>query len=198
MADFIKAAAFLLLDLLSTLAFVGVFALTHNIYAATALGAAIGLGQIGWELARGQRPDAMQWMSLGLVAMFGGATLVTHNPMFIKLKPVLIYLVVGAFMCVPGWMARYMPQVVMDNAPEIPRAFGFVWAGLMFTTAALTFIIAVRFSDRAFAAYLASFPLVSKLALFGAQYAATRILVRRRITARLAGAPLGEGSPASG
>ncbi len=198
MTDFLKAATFLLLDLLSSLAFAGTYALTHNIYVATAVGVAIGLGQIGWELAGGRRPDAMQWMSLGLVLFFGGATLLTHNPLFIKVKPALIYVVVGAFMSVPGWMTRYMPQVVMDNAPEIPRAFGFVWAGLMFTTAAATVVFALRFDDKTYAVYLASFPVLSKLGLFGLQYTTTRILVRRRVLARMAATPAEQGTPALG
>ncbi len=198
MTAFLRAATFLLLDLLSSLAFAGIYALTHNIYLATGVGVAIGLGQIAWELARGQRPDAMQWMSLGLVVLFGGATLFTHNPLFIKVKPALIYLVVGAFMCVPGWMTRYMPQIVMDNAPEIPRAFGHVWAGLMFTTAAATLVFAFRYDDKTYAAYLASFPLLSKFVLFNLQYVVTRILVRRRIMARMAIAPVSEGTAVLG
>ena len=34
-------------------------------------------------------------MSLGLVVVFGGASLVTHDPRFIMLKPTLIYAVIG-------------------------------------------------------------------------------------------------------
>lgn len=190
MASFIKAATFLLLDLLSSLVFAGSYALTHDIYLATGLGVAIGLGQIGWELARRQRPDAMQWMSLGLVLFFGGATLLTHNPLFIKVKPALVYVIVGGFMCVPGWMNRYMPAIVEDNAPDLPRLFGFVWAGLMFFTAAATTFVAFRYDDKTYAEYLASFPLVSKIALFCLQYAVVRVVTERRVRARLASGEL--------
>lgn len=190
MASFLKAAAFLLLDLLSSLVFAGSYALTRNIYLAAGLGIAIGLGQIAWELARRQRPDAMQWMSLGLVLFFGGATLLTHNPLFIKVKPALVYVVVGGFMCVPGWMNRYMPKIVQDNGPDLPFVFGFVWAGLMFFTAAATAFIAFRYDDKTYAVYLASFPLASKIALFLLQYAVIRVVVGRRVRAKLASGEL--------
>jgi intracellular septation protein len=191
MRNLLKPAAFLFLDLLSSLVFAVAFALTSNIYVAAAAGIALGVGQIIWMKARRQKTDALQWMSLGLVITFGGATLVTQNPLFIKVKPAVIYLVVGAFMCVPGWMDRYMPDIVLENAPDVPHVFGFLWAGLMFTTALVTIGVAFRYDDRIYASYLASAPLASKLLLFGLQYLTTRFLVRRRILAKRAAALAG-------
>jgi intracellular septation protein len=191
MRNLLKPAAFLFLDLLSSLVFAVAFALTSNIYVAAAAGIALGVGQIIWMKARRQKTDALQWMSLGLVITFGGATLVTQNPLFIKVKQAVIYLVVGAFMCVPGWMDRYMPDIVLENAPDVPHVFGFLWAGLMFTTALVTIGVAFRYDDRIYASYLASAPLASKLLLFGLQYLTTRFLVRRRILAKRAAALAG-------
>jgi hypothetical protein len=96
-----------------------------------------------------------------------------------------------------------MPDIVKENAPEIPFAFGFLWAGLMFLTAAATVVVAFRYDDKTYAAFLASVPLGSKLALFGVQYLATRFLVRRKMIAKaaaeaqMAGAAGGQ-SPALG
>jgi hypothetical protein len=61
----------------STLLFVIVSALTHNPMLATALAIAAGVGRIGYVRARRQKISAMQWMSLGLVVVFGAATLLT-------------------------------------------------------------------------------------------------------------------------
>jgi intracellular septation protein len=186
MKNLLKPATLLLLDLLSSLVFAIAFALTGNLYVSAGAGIALGLGQIIWMRAHRRKTDALQWMSLGLVIIFGGATLVTQNPLFIKVKPAVIYLVVGAFMCVPDWMDRYMPDIVMENAPDVPHVFGFLWAGLMFTTALVTIGVALRYDDRIYASYLASVPLASKLLLFGLQYLATRVVVRRRILAKRA------------
>ena len=190
MRGLIKAASFLFLDLLSSLIFAVAFSLTGNIYVAAVAGIAFGLGQIIWTKTRSRPTDALQWMSLGLVITFGGATLFTQNPLFIKIKPAVIYLVVGAFMCMPGWMDRYMPDIVMENAPDVPRTFGFLWAGLMFITAIVTAVVAFRYDDMIYASYLATVPLLSKSVLFGLQYLVTRVFVRRRILAKRAAGPL--------
>ena len=36
-----------------------------------------------------------QWISLGLVLVFGGATLLTHNARFMMFKPSIVYLLIG-------------------------------------------------------------------------------------------------------
>jgi intracellular septation protein A len=175
-----RAGLFFASDLLSTLVFVAVFAISGNIYLATAVGIGLGVVRIVVAKLRGPAIDLMQWMSLGLVAVFGTATLITRDPRFIMVKPTLIYLVVAAVMLRPGWMNRYMPPVVVLNAADIPFAFGYVWAGLMALTAIANLAVAMAFGPKIWAAFIAVIPLASKLCLFGVQYAATRFLVRRR------------------
>ena len=50
-------------------------------------------------------------MSLGLVVVLGGATMLTQNPRFMMVKPTIIHLAVAAVMLRPGWMIRYLPEV---------------------------------------------------------------------------------------
>jgi hypothetical protein len=58
--------------------------------------------------------------------------------------------------------------------------WGYVWAGLMFVTAAANGLVALEFT-RAWPAFIAVFPLASKLALFAVQYASVRrVIIRRR------------------
>ena len=38
----------------------------------------------------------MQWVSLGVIVLFGGATLLAHNEDFIKWKPTVLYWLMGA------------------------------------------------------------------------------------------------------
>jgi intracellular septation protein A len=183
MKPLFDAGMFIVSDLLSTLIFAGLFALTGNIYLATGIGIALGVGQIVWEKLAKRPIDAMQWLSLILVVVFGGATLVTHNPLFVKVKPALIYAMVGIVMCKPGWMNRYMPAIVNDKAADIPFVFGFIWAGLMFLTGAATLVFAFRFDTKTYALFLGVFPVSSKIALFLIQYAVTRIIAVRRVKA---------------
>jgi intracellular septation protein len=47
--------------------------------------------QIGWLLARRKHVDNMLWVSLAIIAVFGGATIYFHDEQFIKLKPTVLY-----------------------------------------------------------------------------------------------------------
>ncbi|MCC7268154.1 MAG: septation protein IspZ [Caulobacteraceae bacterium] len=168
-------------DLLSTLFFVALINLTHDVMLATGVAMAVGLGQIVWLRLKGRPIAALQWMSLVLVISMGAATLVTHDPRFVMVKPTIVYLAVGAAMLQRGWMARYMPPIVQQHGPNIPIRFGYVWAGMMFATAAANALVALTLSPAAWSAFIAVFPLVSKLLLFAIQYVVTRrIIVSRR------------------
>jgi intracellular septation protein A len=170
----------------STLTFVGIYAVTHSVSVATALGIALGLGQIVYLKVRRAPIDAMQWMSLGLVVVFGSASLFTHDPRFIMFKPTLIYAAIGAVMLKRGWMTRYMSGVVLTWARDVATAFGYVWAGMMFVTGALNVVMVMNGDPKLWAIFVGVFPIASKLGLFGIQYLITRFVVVRRITASMA------------
>jgi intracellular septation protein len=174
------AGKWLLLDLLSTIFFLVVFAVTGNIYVATGLGIATGVSQVLILKVRRKPVDLMQWMSLGLVVVFGGATLITRNPHFVMVKPTLIYLAVAIVMLKRGWMTRYMPPVAVEDGADLIVVFGYVWAGLMAFTALANLAVALTMDTRTWAAFLAVFPLGSKIVLFFAQYLAMRIVITRR------------------
>ena len=179
MSGLFYAGKWLLLDMLSTVFFVVVFSFTKNIYLATALGIGIGVAQLAWLKARRRPVDLMQWASLGLVVVFGSATLLTHNPHFMMVKPTLIYIAVGVVMLQPGWMLRYVPPAAHEQGADLIRVFGYVWAGLMFFTAAANLVLALG-DPKLWIEFLAVFPLASKLGLFGIQYATMRVVVGAR------------------
>jgi intracellular septation protein A len=186
MKSFLQAAKLLLLDLASTFFFVVLYLVTHNIPLSVALGVALGVAQIGWEIARKKPIDSMQWMSLLLVIGSGAATLLTADPRFILVKPSIIYAIVGAAMLKPGWMNRYLPPVAIALIPDVAVFFGFVWAGLMFFTAALNLVVALNFSVERWTAFMGLFAIVSKAVLFLIGYFVMRSIAVRRRRAQLA------------
>ena len=183
MKTLFHSAKFLALDMASTIFFVVLFALTKNVVLSVAIGMVLGVAQIGWELARKKRPDAMQWLSLFLVLAAGAATLITKDPRFILFKPTIIYCIVGFVMLKRGWMNRYLPARAMLIVPDVGVVFGFIWAGLMFFSGALNLAIALRGDMALSLKFLAIFPLASKLSLFAIQYATMRLIGRRRYLA---------------
>ncbi|MFI4972969.1 MAG: inner membrane-spanning protein YciB [Caulobacterales bacterium] len=184
MRALLNAGLLFFADLFSTLVFAAAFALTANLFVATGAGIGFGIAQVALMKVLGKKVGLMQWMSLGLVIVFGTATLLTRNAQFIKLTPSLIYIAVGVVMLKPGWISRYMPPVVNEHAPDVPLAFGFIWAGLMFLTATANAVVAYRFDTAAYALFLSVVPTSSKLTLFAVQYVTTRILVGRRLRSR--------------
>jgi len=195
MRNLLFAVRPLAMDLIATLVFVAVSAATHSPIVATLIAVAAGVGQILWLLLRGRKISAMQWMSLALVAVFGGATLLTQNARFMMFKPTIIYVLVGAAMLQRGWMLAYLPPNARGPGPDLAMTrWGYVWAGLMFATAAANIVFALTASFAAWSSFIAIFPLVSKFVLFGVQFASVRaVAVRQRRAARaaLAEAPLG-------
>src|ERR1700722_4796236 len=174
MKHLLDAGKLLLLDLASTFLFLVVYLLTHNITLSVVLGMALGAAQIGWQLVRKRPIDTMQWMSLFLVLGAGTARLLTHDPRFVMIKPTLIYGIVGIVMLKPGWMNRYLPPVAIEIVPDIAFIFGFVWAGLMFFSAALNLIVALNFSVVTWSAVMSVWGIASKAALFLIGYAIMR------------------------
>jgi intracellular septation protein len=174
----------LLLDMAATLFFLGLYALTHNIVLAVAAGLVLAFGQIGWRLAHGKRVDTLQWIGLVMITAAGSATLITRNPLFIMLKPSVIYCLVGAAMLQRGWMIKYIPAIALETVPDLAITFGYVWAGLMFFSAALNVVVAQHTSVLAWGAFMSVYAIVSKMTLFALQYGVMKAIGRRRYRAR--------------
>jgi intracellular septation protein len=175
----------LLLDLVSTLFFLALYALTHNVLLAVSLGMAAAFLQIGWQLLNKKRVFALQWVSLFLVAAAGAATLFTENPVFVMLKPSVIYVLVGISMLERGWMTRYMPPRALQFVPDMIIRFGYVWAGLMFFTAVLNIALALSTSIETWGSVMTLWGIGSKFGLFALQYALMKTAGRRRYRAQV-------------
>ena len=183
MGDFLKAVQLLLLDLASTMFFLVLFLLTHNIVLSVGFGIALGLAQIGTKFVRGKPIDTMEWLSLFLVIATGTATLLTDDPRFVLFKPSVIYTIVGVVMLKSGWMNRYLPAIAKAVVPDVAVVVGFVWAGLMFVSAAVNAFVALTCSVATWALVMPIFGIVSKVVVFLFGFAVMRIVAVRRVRA---------------
>jgi intracellular septation protein len=153
-------------DLTPMIVFLLVFLASKNIYLATGVGIGLAVLQIGWGLARKAPIGMVQWAGLGLIAVFGAATLLTGDPRFVMFKPTGINLVLGAVMLKRGWMERYAPETIRDLARPMLNVFGYVWSGLMFFIAALNLILVFRVDPTTWAKVNLIFPPMSIIGLF--------------------------------
>tara|TARA_R110000868_G_scaffold5084_5_gene31436 strand:- start:471 stop:1025 length:555 start_codon:yes stop_codon:yes gene_type:complete len=174
-------------DMLSTLAFVGLYFLLGDIYIATGVAIALGVGQIIYLKARKRPVDLMQWMSLGLVIVFGSATLYLHDPRFVMVKPSIIHFAIGVVMLRRGWMGRYLPPIAAANlSTRTVDGWGYAWAALMFALGIANICIALTMSPQVWGYFIAFGSMGAKLVLFAAQYTSMRMAVVRRIRASAA------------
>ncbi len=124
---------------------------TIDIYAATAGAIVISLVMIALMRWRGLPIDKMQWISLGLIVVFGGATLFLQDERFIKAKPSLLYLLFGLVLIVPQlFKSIYLIEKLMAGRIDLPahawRLLNTAWALFFFAMAALNGWVATAFS----------------------------------------------------
>ena len=186
MKSLLQSATFLVIDMASTIFFLILYSMTKNITVSVVAGVALGVAQIGFEFARKKPVDTMQWLSLFLVVASGIATVLTQDARFMMFKASAIYVIVGVVMLKPGWMNRYLPVVAKEIVPDIAVIFGFVWAGLMFVTAGVNAVAAVKLSFLVWGAFMSTFALSTKLGLFLIQYGTMRFIAVRRRRAEMA------------
>ncbi|KPK31800.1 MAG: septation protein A [Betaproteobacteria bacterium SG8_40] len=63
----------------------------YGIYVATAVAIAATVLQAGWSWFRRGKIEKMLLINLGIIVVFGGATLLLHDETFIKWKPTVLY-----------------------------------------------------------------------------------------------------------
>lgn len=185
MRNLAEAIRPLIEDLASTIFFAVLIALTGNVYLATGVGIAVGVLQVSVDRLRGKEIAAMQWMSLGLVIVFGSLTLYFHDPRFVMVKFTIAHIAIGVVMLKPNWMARYLPPIVTETlSTGALTIYSALWPLLMFGLAAANLYIGLTMSARAWAWFLGTVPTAAPWVLFAIQYLAIRVhvtsILRRR------------------
>lgn len=100
----------------------------HGIYFATAAAIAATFGQIAWVWFRHRKVDQMLWVSLAVIVVFGGATLLLHDETFIKWKPTVLYwLFASALLFAEKLFKRNLIRSMMAHQLSLPDA---VWSRL--------------------------------------------------------------------
>ena len=95
---------------------------------ATAVAIIATIGQVVWVMARGRKVDVMLWVSLAIIVIFGGATLIFHDPTFIKWKPTVLYwLFAGTLGGSALFLKRNLIRAPMKEQVELPDP---VWTRL--------------------------------------------------------------------
>jgi len=94
-----------------------------GIYVATAVAIVATIAQIAWLRYSTGKVQPMQWVSLGVIVLFGGATIVAQNETFIKWKPTVLYwLMAGALAGGLLLFKKNLLKSLMGSQLELPEA----------------------------------------------------------------------------
>jgi len=188
MLDLLKAFKPILSDFIATIVFIAFYAITGSIYAAIPLGIAVGVLQIAWLRYRKESISPMQWASLALVIVLGSASLLTHDPRFVMIKPSVGTFAIACVMLSSNWLDRYLPPIVTQNVSKGFTLFwSRAWAVWLFLVAAANLYVAFEMGPKAWAWFNGVVPMAGQIGLFVLQFVITRYVVRRRILERIAG-----------
>lgn len=110
-----------LFDMFPVILFFAVFKL-YGIYEATAVAIAATVVQIGWVWFRHRKVEPMLWVSLGVIVVFGGATLLLQNETFIKWKPTVLYWLFAAALGIAALLfKKNLIRAMMEKQMTLPE-----------------------------------------------------------------------------
>ena len=129
-----------------------------DIYTATIVAMVATIGQILWVYYRHRKIDAMQWISLVMILVFGSLTIFLHDKTFIQLKPTALYwLFSGALLISAQFFQKNWIQVLMGkqvtlkekSAHSVWHRLNMALALFFFVMGGLNLYIAFEYSEEA-------------------------------------------------
>jgi intracellular septation protein len=139
-----------LFDLFPVILFFAAFKV-FDIYIATGVVIAATVAQIGWVWHRHGKVDTMLWVSLALVVVFGGATLILHDETFIKWKPTILYwLFAGTLFGSAQFFGKNLIRAMLGQQWNLPEPLwvrlNYAWIGFFAVMGVLNLWVAFNFS----------------------------------------------------
>ncbi len=125
-----------------------------DIYVATFVAIVANIGQIAWLRLTGKKVEPMMWISLAIIAVFGGATLWLQDETFIKWKPTVLYWLFGAVLLFSQFafgknLIRAMMQKTLALPELIWQRLNLSWAVFFTLMGFINLYVAYNFSTDA-------------------------------------------------
>lgn len=119
-----------LFDLFPILLFFGAYSYTDDIFFATGVTIAATIAQVAYCWIRHRHVDKMLWISLVLITVMGGLTIIFHNKQFIMWKPTVLYWLFSLVL-LGAWHLKQnnLIEKLMGGSMELPRP---IWTNVMY------------------------------------------------------------------
>lgn len=123
----------------------------YDIFVATAVAIAATIAQIGWLRFRQHQIDKMMWVNLGIIVVFGGATLVSQDETFIKWKPTVLYWLMATVLIISNqFFKKNLIQAMLEKQVALPsiiwNKLNLSWVGFFLLMGCLNLYVAFNFS----------------------------------------------------
>ena len=140
----------ILFDIFPVLLFFVVFKV-FGVYAATAAAIVATILQVAWVKWRHGKVDTTLWVSLAIIVIFGGATLLLHNENFIKWKPTALYWFFSlAILFSRAFLDKNVMQMLLQGKIDLPnkiwQRLNYAWSAFFAVLGCLNLYVAFNFS----------------------------------------------------
>lgn len=109
-----------LFDLFPVILFFAAFKL-YDIFVATAAAILAAIGQIIWLWWRHRHVDKTMWINLAVIVIFGGATLISQDEIFIKWKPTVLYWLLASVLLISSLIfKKNVIKAALEKQMELP------------------------------------------------------------------------------
>lgn len=138
-------------DLFPVLLFFACYWLTKDMFLATGIAIAATTAMVLLTWFRYRKVETMQWISLGLIVIMGGATLLLHDKHFIMWKPTVLYWIMGGGLLAGQITGRFGMKNLMAGQLTLPEAIwtrlNYAWATFFAVLGGLNLFVAFNFSE---------------------------------------------------
>ena len=140
-----------LFELLVVILFFITYVFTKNIVLATAVALVAGVIQAAFIWIKYKKLQTMQWVSLLLIVIFGGATIVFKDAHFIMWKPSILFWLLAAALLASQLLGKNALQATMGKEITLPdavwRKLTFAWVLFLAMMGVLNLWVAYRFTE---------------------------------------------------
>lgn len=137
-------------DFIAIILFFATYMLTKNMVTATIVAVVIGIIQAAYLYWQYKKLEPMQWMSVVLIVLFGGLTIMLNDRTFIMLKTTILPWLMAAIMLVSQLMGKNGLRLLLGKELTLPEKvwnnLGYAWIIFFFLLGLLNLAIAYPFT----------------------------------------------------
>jgi intracellular septation protein len=140
-----------LADLFPVLLFFGAYWFTRDMFIATGVAMVATVLQVAVAWIRHRKVELLQWVSLGLIVVLGGATILLHDKHFIMWKPTLLYWIMGGGLLAGALVGKNGIRALMGQQINLPdsvwKKLNLAWSVFFLTMGGINLLVAYHFSE---------------------------------------------------